>query len=199
MAERVQINFNFIITSFNSEMIEKLKSDFRDFKINLISNDIEFKISKDAIKKFNNELSFIKSEFKNDIISGSLALSLWGIVDRRISDIDILIEDIDRYSGYRKTGYGDDEFGLISNRLGYIEFSWKKNFFSRRRYYEVDFFKNVGARYHQFEFDGALLKIQDPLDILNVKMYLANKTSNYGKFYSKHYYDLDKLFRIFTN
>lgn len=180
-------------------MIENLKSDFRDFKINLISNGIEFKISKDAIKKFHNELSFIKSKFEDDVISGSLALNLWGILDRGISDIDILIEDIDRYVGYRNTGYGDDELGLISNRLGYLEFSWKKNFFSIRRYFEVDFFKNDGlVRYHQFEFDGTLLKIQDPLDILNVKMDLANKTSNYGKFYSKHYYDLDKLFRIFV-
>jgi hypothetical protein len=172
-------------------MYSDLKSKFRDFKLNLISGDYEFKISTDAINRFRTELTFIKSQFKDDIITGSLALNLWGLIDRITSDIDILIEDSNRYTGYVNTGYGDDEFGLISNRLGYLEFNWKKNFFSKRRYYEVDFFKNDGVKFHEFNFDGTLLKIQDPLDIISFKMDLVDKLQFYR---TKHERDLFTLF-----
>ena len=55
-------------------------SDFRDFKLRLIKSDINFTINQKALIKYNNELIFISKKFSNDIITGSLALSLFGLI-----------------------------------------------------------------------------------------------------------------------
>lgn len=77
-----------------------LLPEFRDFKLKLIQSDVDFSVSKDLVKKYHTDLTFIRNNFKNDIISGSIALSLLGLINRVASDIDILIKDKNRYSGY---------------------------------------------------------------------------------------------------
>jgi hypothetical protein len=166
-----------------------LVPEFRDFKLKLIQSDIDFSVSKEVIKKYHNELSFIRENFKNDVITGSIALILFGLIDRVVSDIDILIKDEGRYSGYINETYGDDESGNMDNRLGYIQFKYKPGFFSKTRYYEVDFFKNVDAKYIEFEFEGITLKLQHPIEIISAKM---GMTRNH-----KHYRDLEIIFRKF--
>jgi hypothetical protein len=64
-------------------------------------------------------------------------------INRVASDIDILIKDKNRYSGYINSTYVGDESSNMDNRLGYINFEYKKNFFSKTRVYEVDFFLNL--------------------------------------------------------
>ena len=168
-----------------------LLPEFRDFKLKLIQSDIKFVVTEDVIKKYHTELSFIKNNFKSDIISGSIALILYGLIDRVVSDIDILIKDEKRYSGYIKNVYvGDDEEGM-DNRLGYIEFKYKPGFFSKTRYYEVDFFKNTGAKYIEFDFEGTTLKLQHPLEIITAKMGMTRV--------HKHYRDLEIIFYKFGN
>ena len=124
-------------------------SDIRELKLKMISDEINFEISKYAIKKFNTQLKFIKKEFPNDVITGSIALNLFGLINRDISDIDILIKDDMRYSGYR---------------LGLKYFYFKKNFFSFKKTYEVDFFKDLGSTFIEFEFEGIKLKVQHPIE-----------------------------------
>ena len=165
-----------------------LLPEFRDFKLKLIQSDIEFSVSKEVIKKYHTELSFIRNNFKNDIISGSIALSLLGLSNRVVSDIDILIKDKNRYSGYINNTYVGDDEGL-DNRLGYINFEYKKNFFSKTRDYEVDFFLNLDAKYIEFDFEGATLKLQHPLEIISAKMGMTRS--------HKHYRDLEIIFRKF--
>lgn len=165
-----------------------LLPEFRDFKLKLIQSDIDFSVSKEVIKKYHNELSFIRENFKNDVITGSIALILFGIIDRVVSDIDILIKDEGRYSGYINNAYvGDDE--EMDNRLGYIEFKYKPGLFSKTKYYEVDFFKNVDAKYIEFDFEGTTLKLQHPLEIISAKMGMSRN--------HKHYRDLEIIFRKF--
>ena len=77
----------------------------------------------------------------------------------------------------------------MDNRLGYIQFKYKPGFFSKTRYYEVDFFKNVDAKYIEFEFEGITLKLQHPIEIISAKM---GMTRNH-----KHYRDLEIIFRKF--
>lgn len=166
-----------------------LVPEFRDFKLKLIQSDIDFSVSKEVIKKYHNELSFIRENFKNDVITGSIALILFGLIDRVVSDIDILIKDEGRYSGYINETYGDDESGNMDNRLGYIQFKYKPGFFSKTRYYEVDFFKNVDAKYIEFEFEGITLKLQHPIEIISAKMGMTRS--------HKHYRDLEIIFRKF--
>jgi hypothetical protein len=167
-----------------------LLPEFRDFKLKLIQSDIEFSVSKDLIKKYHTDLTFIRNNFKNDIISGSIALSLLGLIHRVVSDIDILIKDEWRYSGYINNAYVDDGEGM-DNRLGYIEFKYKPGLFSKTRYYEVDFFKDINAKYIEFDFEGTTLKLQHPLEIITAKMGMTRV--------HKHYRDLEIIFRKFDS
>ena len=166
-------------------------SDFRDLKLKLINSDISFTLDQSALINYNNELTFISRNFPNDIITGSIALSLFGLINREISDIDILINDENRFSDYCNNTYGDDETGNMKNRLGYILFNFKKNFFTKKKKYEVDFFKNEDSKYIEFEFNGINLKLQHPLEIINAKMGMSK--------HHKHYRDLEIIFYHFSN
>lgn len=178
------------ITRQNSQQRDLLQ-EFRDFKLKLIQSDIKFLVTEDVIKKYHTELSFIKNNFKSDIISGSIALVLLGLIHRVVSDIDILIKDESRYSGYINNTYvGEDDEGM-DNRLGYIEFKYKPGFFSKTRYYEVDFFKDIDTKYIEFDFEGTTLKLQHPLEIISAKMGMTRS--------HKHYRDLEIIFRKFDS
>lgn len=175
----------YIKSSYEIDLVPQ----FRDLKLKLISGDFQFSLSQNAVKKYYNELLFIKEKFPNDIITGSIALNLFGLIDRELSDIDILIKDTDRYSGYLNETYGDPETGMIDNRLGYILFDFKRGFFYKKRRYEVDFFKDLGTKYIEFQFEGVKLKIQHPLEIISVKMGMSRN--------HKHYRDLEIIFLKF--
>ncbi len=161
---------------------------FRDLKLKLISDNFNFEVSKDTLKKYYNDLLFIKKEFPNDIITGSIALSLLGLINRDIGDIDILIKDVNRYSGYNNYNYGDEKKG-IENRLGFIRFKFNKGLLSRTKTYEVDFFKDLGTTYIEFQFEDVILKLQHPLEIVSAKMGMSR--------HHKHYRDLEIIFNKF--
>ncbi len=175
----------YIKSSYEIDLVPQ----FRDLKLKLISGDFQFSISQNAVKKYYNELLFIKKNFPDDIITGSIALSLFDLLNREISDIDILIKDTDRYSGYKNETYGDPETGMIDNRLGYIIFEFKRGLFYKKRIYAVDFFRDLGSKYIEFEFDGIKLKIQHPLEIISAKMGMSRN--------HKHYRDLEGIFYKF--
>lgn len=166
-----------------------LLPEFRDFKLKLIQSEIDFSVSKDVIKKYHRELSFIRDNFKKDVISGSIALSLLGLITRDVSDIDILIKDEKRYPKYLNETYGDDESGNMDNRLGYVVFEYKPGLFSKTRQYEVDFFKDIDVKYIEFDFEGTTLKLQHPVEIISAKMGMTRVR--------KHYRDLEIIFRKF--
>jgi hypothetical protein len=168
-----------------------LVPEFRDFKLKIIQSDIEFSINKEVLKRYQRELSFIKDNFKTDIISGSIALVLLGLIHRDVNDIDILIKDKGRYKCYINDTYGDEEVNSLDNRLGYIEFKYKPGFFSKTRHYQVDFFKDVDSKYIEFDFEGTTLKLQHPLEIISAKMGMTRS--------HKHYRDLEIIFRKFDN
>ncbi len=167
-----------------------LLPEFRDFKLKLIQSEIKFNVNSDVVKKYHTELSFIKQNFKDDIISGSFALALFGLIHRDTGDIDILIKDENRYSTYINDQYvGDDED--MDNRLGYVSFKYKPGFFSKTRNYEVDFFKDNGAKFIEFDFEGTTLKLQHPVEIISAKMGMTRV--------HKHYRDLEIIFYKFGN
>lgn len=169
---------------YNKDFITEL----RELKLKMISGEVNFEISKDSIKNFNTELKFIKKNFTNDIITGSIALNLFSLINRGISDIDILIKDENRYNRYNNHNYGDVE-KLTPNRLGFIKFDYRKNFFSFKKTYEVDFFKDVGSTFIEFDFEGTTLKLQHPLEIISAKMGMTRV--------HKHYRDLEIIFAKF--
>lgn len=77
----VRIHYQPHIKPFYKRTIE---SEFRDFKIKLLNGDIKLSINNDIINKNKKVLSFILDNFSDDIISGSLALSLYGLMNHRV-------------------------------------------------------------------------------------------------------------------
>jgi hypothetical protein len=63
-------------------------SELRELKLKMISGEVNFEISKNSIRKFNTKLKFIKKNFTNDVITGSIALNLFDLINRDISDIE---------------------------------------------------------------------------------------------------------------
>lgn len=156
----------------NSQM--NLVSELRDLKIKVINNELDFSISKKSVRLLHDELKFISHQFSNDIITGSIALKLFGLIheSRHCNDIDILIKDKNRYSNYYNSG-GD--YKEIDNRLGYKSFKYKKNFFTKIKNYNVDFFHNTDTSYIEFNYSGVKLKVHNPIDLMTTKLKMCEK------------------------
>jgi hypothetical protein len=159
----------------------------RDFKLGIVTGDVELNVSQSALKKFELQLEFIKDEFPNDVITGSLALNIFGFLDREISDIDIMIKDKERYSGYNSGIYYRMLKGTetdLETRLGYLDIKHRKSglwnrFFPKK--YKVDFFEDNEPNYIEVNHKGHIYKVQHPIDVLETKSKINGV---------KHYRDL---------
>jgi hypothetical protein len=169
---------------------DELIKEFRDFKLKVINGDIVFNITNSSIRSLGNELDFIKDTFREeDILTGSIALRLFGLLHRGSNDIDILIKDKDRYS-YIK----DDYEWEIPNRLGYKSFNYRPNFFSKKIEYDVDFFEDLGCNFTEIEIgdfflDKKSIRVHNPIEILDFKMRMAIEAKS-----DKHNDDLTQIF-----
>jgi hypothetical protein len=172
---------------------DELKTEFRDFKLKVLNNEITFTASKDALEKHKDSLSFISHHLPNDIISGSLALNILGLLYRDTTDIDIIINDKNRYSKYDKDGYDDVEFST-PNRLGYVDFKYKRGIFTKEKEYKVDFFHNETVSFIEVDFNGEKLKIHNPLEIMDYKLNMAINSKVYSSTSRKHNEDLTRIF-----
>ena len=156
--------------------LDDLRMEFRNFKLKSINNEIEFKISDSVVDENKELLTFITDTFPNDIITGSLALKLFGLISRKSNDVDILIKDKNRYDKYIIDNY-DDEF-TTPNRLGYKPFKYKKGIFSKEVEYNVDFFEDKNVPFLEFTIDISTafhsnikkIKIHNPLEIIDYKL-----------------------------
>lgn len=174
-------------------MNNNLINEFRDYKLSVINGDTKFTILQKNIDKFEDVLNFISDKLPNDIISGSLALNLYGLLNRETNDIDILIEDKSRYNRYNKSAY-DPEVST-PNRLGYINFNYKKGIFNSEKKYEVDFFLNdYDATFTTFQFKGKTIKIHNPLEIMDYKMNMTLSVKSDKSVVRKHTNDLMGIF-----
>lgn len=169
---------------------DELKKEFRDFKLKVISEEIVFNITNKSILSLSDELNFVKNTFREeDILTGSIALRLFGLLNRGSNDIDILIKDKDRYSFYTE----DDYEWEIPNRLGYKSFNYKPGFFSKRIEYDVDFFEDLGCNFTEIEvgdfLDKKSIRIHNPIEILDFKMRMVIEAKS-----DKHNEDLTRIF-----
>jgi hypothetical protein len=181
----------------------ELQTEFRDYKLKVLNGEIDFKPSINALEKHKDILNFISDTLPNDIISGSLALNLLGLIYRPTNDIDILIDNKNRYPKYVKDGYDDDEFST-PNRLGYVDFKYKKKsligierlqIFPKYKEYKVDFFYNDNvASFITIDFNGKQLKVHNPLEIMDYKLNMAINTKVYSVTSRKHNEDLTQIF-----
>lgn len=75
------------IVTWSKEVSMNSISEFRDLKIRILNGENLFKINKDKIKQHKDKLDFISDMLPGDIITGSLSLSLYGLLSRDIGDI----------------------------------------------------------------------------------------------------------------
>jgi hypothetical protein len=157
------------------------QQELRDMKIDIVSGERKIEICDKVMAKFTSELRFIAKELPDDIITGSLALNLYGLIERDINDIDIIIDSRFRYSGYSSGKfYGSPNDGdmIMENRLGYIYFEDEVKSGAIKRFFglkstvqrKVDFFENTGNTHNNyFEFEGHKYRIQEPMSIVEAK------------------------------
>jgi hypothetical protein len=118
------------------------KSSLRDLKIKMITTDeIKFFVKTQNIKVYEKELDILRLFCPDDVITGSLALNLYGLINRDCNDIDIIIKDKNRYPKghyrknlyrfYNQNGMYDNIFS--ENRLGYKQHSYIKEFTIKNR------------------------------------------------------------------
>ena len=180
--------------------LDELKAEFRNYKLKSINNEINFKISESVVKENKDLLAFLTDNFPSDIITGSLALKLLGLLSRKNNDIDILIKDKNRYDRYILDGY-DDEF-TTPNRLGYKPFKHKKGIFSKEVEYNVDFFEDKNVNFLEFTIDISTtfnsnikkIKIHNPLEIMNFKLGIFANPKVARATGRKHNEDLTQIF-----
>jgi len=180
--------------------LDDLRMEFRNFKLKSINNEVEFKISDSMIDENKELLTFITDTFPNDIITGSLALKLFGLIGRKSNDVDILIKDKNRYDKYIIDNY-DDEF-TTPNRLGYKPFKYKKGIFSKEVEYNVDFFEDKNVPFLEFTIDISTtfhsnikkIKIHNPLEIMDYKLGIFANPKVGRATGRKHNEDLTQIF-----
>jgi hypothetical protein len=180
--------------------LDDLRMEFRNFKLKSINNEIEFKITDSVVDENKELLTFITDTFPNDIITGSLALKLFGLIGRKSNDVDILIKDKNRYDKYIIDSY-DDEF-TTPNRLGYKPFKYKKGIFSKEVEYNVDFFEDKNVPFLEFTIDISTtfhsnikkIKIHNPLEIMDYKLGIFANPKVGRATGRKHNEDLTQIF-----
>jgi hypothetical protein len=176
-------------------------SEIRNLKIRLITEDVKFKVSENTFYRYENHLRFIGNQYPDSIITGSLALNLYSLINREMKDIDLIV-DKRPSGGFNKNRYGDENIPVNSERLGYQyiteDFSWKR-IFNKRQTFNVDFFldENDKVKYNTFTFNKKTYKIQDPVQIIEQKLEMVNNAENH-MYESKRKHNKD-LFVFFKN
>jgi hypothetical protein len=175
-------------------------SEMRNLKIRMVTEDIKFEVADNLCDLYSEQLKFIIEQYPEAIISGSLALNLYGLIYRDMSDIDLIVDK--RPTGsFHKNMYGDENIETNSIRLGYQyiteNFKWR-NIFRKRQTFNVDFFLDTDnkVKYNTFIFKGKTLKIQDPVQITEQKIEMVNNADNYQyRAKQKHNRDLFSIFK----
>lgn len=166
--------------------IYNVDSLFRDFKINCITNnELSIKENRFKIFKTNKIYQILESELKDEIITGSISLWLFGLLpeNRKIKDIDV-ITSVSVPGLYQKSNYSGEDVG---GYMGYKEYNFKSGFFFKKdETIEIDFFKNSSQNYT--EYSG--FKLHNPFEIIQFKIDLMRNDHNLNK----HRMDLDSIF-----
>jgi hypothetical protein len=176
-------------------------SEIRNLKIRLITEDVKFKVFENNFDRYESYLRFIGDQYPDAIISGSLALNLYSLINREIKDIDLIVDQRPT-GGFHRDRYGDENIPVNSERLGYQyiteDFSWRR-IFNKRQTFNVDFFldNNDKVKYNTFTFNKKTYKIQDPVQIIEQKLEMVNNAENH-MFESKRKHNKD-LFVFFKN
>lgn len=161
-----------------------IQSITRGIKLKLLDG-LQWKPSRGIDSK---KLKLLKKHFDdNEIISGSLALSLFFDLQRKIGDIDVVSSRPHRFGDLYKTNY--PEWNFLKDYEGSKDFS---NFFGNNLQ-RVDFFR-YDAKFLIWKTGGfwskESFKIQDPLEIIEKKSKIIME-SDVDQVKEKHSIDLE--------
>ena len=169
----------------SDEDISEIKSLFRNFKLDIIESNIKLEINEKNFEKFVQTKKFQAfSKFTpKEIITGSLSLYLFGLIDREPSDIDVICLDTKPYQPFIGRSYSFD----IPHYYGYHDYEIKK-WFWQPTWVTIDFFEFQDEEF--VEWGG--LKIEQPLNIIQKKFNIvcSQDLSN------KHYHDLKSILEV---
>jgi len=191
------------------------KPYIRDLKIRMITEDMNFGVKQRCVDKYYENIDAILANFDDFIITGSLALNLYGLLDRPMSDLDVILFD-QNYdipmlgSNYLEQGeFSTDRLGYAylssvesfslynfissSNKIKYL-----KNIFSNKQT-KFDLFldKEKERKFKTFSYKGKEIKVHDPIEVIEQKIRMVenNKESYYVmNSISKNTLDLWRIF-----
>jgi len=129
-------------------------------------------------------LLYLSKRYPDLIISGSIVLKIFGIIDRKIGDIDVIINN-DKMDNFTKDVtkesllciYDNDATSGYSNHNTIIEvpvLTYTTSILTKHQYI-IDVFVNDSESDNniiEYEYDGILLKLQHPFNIIRDKIEL---------------------------
>lgn len=159
--------------------VNDIRTEWRNLKLKLMLNDdIKFEPNIDLIKKksYFRDKSYwqiLKKYRGNTIITGSLSLKAFGLMEREVSDIDLIALDssIVKTVGKHHDRYDTDVKELIGYDKVYTKYF---GIWNHERWY-VDFFEHTNQTF--VEKDGYLF--QSPIEVMDKKIdMVANRIYN---------------------
>lgn len=190
MSNRSKMVYNWGIQSISKDEISDILSSFRDFKIDIIQSNKNFQINEKNFKEFTKTKEFKAfSKFTpEEIITGSISLYLFGLINRKPHDVDLITVNPENYKPfYSRNTYAGE---LLDNYHGFVTFRFRENFWNiRKTEIDFDFFEYLQNDIITY----CDIKIENPLNIIQNKIKLIEKA---GSHQSKHYRDLKEIFDI---
>ena len=171
-----------------------IKTEWRDLKLGLMLDDFKLKPDINKIKYKKNTLFrkeeqdyWVKVEENKDcIITGSMCLKAFGLIDRETNDVDLIVRDKTLVSDLTllKQSHYDNITGI--EHIGYFVYSITNFFGVKTGECNIEFFENKTATV--IEHEG--FKFHHPFEVMDKKLQImlnrdtSGKTKDIKDFYS---------------
>lgn len=162
-----------------------VKTEWRDLKLRLMLDDFNLKPDINKIK-YKRDSLFKKKEgywekiesWRGAIITGSLSLKAFGLIDRNVKDVDLIVRDKNVFKDstfLRKQDKYDNIPDL--DHIGYYTHRTTNMFGSTTGEWNIEFFENKTATI--IEHDG--FKFHHPFEVMDKKIQIMNNRDTSGK------------------
>lgn len=194
-------------------------SEIRNLKLRLLNEDIDYKINYEYLKSIEKILNVTNDNYQDYIFTGSIALNIYGLINRNYKDVDIILpKDFNIIDGTfnQVTHYPSDNDGdFCSKRMGFRDVKPKialsktvikdifSTLFSSNNDIRYDLYHDEDdkVKYNTFRYEGKVYRIQDICQLMEQKNILLSRyTPTYGntsianEHYYKHYYDMNFIY-----
>lgn len=225
----MQLNYGYERLLYNDKRVPQYFNhgdsiiEIRNLKLRLINENIDYKINYNYLNSIEKILEVTNSNYKDYIFTGSIALNIYGLINRNYKDIDIIlpkdfnINDDGTFNQVTHYPSGDDS-DFCSKRMGYKDVRPKislskssiKDIFStifssdNNIRYDIYHDEDNKVKYNTFRYEGESYRIQDVCQLMEQKNVLLQRYTPIGNFgianehYYKHYYDMNFIYNNLT-